>query len=237
MKESNMGITDSAWKSFYKISGIATLVMMLFFLFDIIAFIALGPYPGNAEGWFTLLQNNRIVGLLLLSFATLFGMILYYLTFLGLYGTLKQVNKAYAALAALFAFAGLTIILVSFIAYPMVFLSDQYSNTTTEEQRILFLAAGEAKIATVITGMNMGGFLVEGAAVIFSILMLKSNVFGKRTAYLGIVGHGLDLTRIIMNLAFLPEEIGTILLMIGGLPQLLWLILIGIKFIQLGQGK
>ena len=50
--------------------------------------------------------------------------------------------------------------------------------------------------------------------------MLRSNVFGKKTAYLGIVGHGLDLTRIIMIFAFLPEGIGAILLMIGGLPQL-----------------
>ena len=229
--------TDSNWKGLYKICGAATVVMMVFFLFDVISWSALGPYPSSAKGWFTLLQENRLVGFFLLSFPTLFGTMLYYLTFLGLYSILRQVNTAYAALAALLAFVGLAILLVTNMAYPMVHLNDQYAATTTEAQRVLLLAAGETKIATTTTGMNMGGFLAEGAAVIFSLLMLRSNVFGKKIAYLGILGHGLDLTRIIMNLAFLPEGIGAILLKIGGLPQLIWLILVGRRFFQLGQGK
>ena len=95
--------------------------------------------------------------------------------------------------------------------------------------------AGEIKIANIVTGANIGGFLAEGAAVIFSILMLRSNVYGKTIAYLGIVGHGLDFIRIIMNLTFIPENISAILLMIGGLPQFIWLILVGIKFLQLSR--
>jgi hypothetical protein len=237
MNETNMEITNYTWKSLYKISGVATLVMMVFFLFDTIVWVALRPCPSNAEGWFTLLQDNRLVGFLLLSFPTFFGMILYYLTFFCLYSTLRQINKAYAALAALFAFVGLTILLVTNMAYPMVYLSNQNAAATTESQRVLLLAAGETKISTINAGVNIGGFLAEGAAVIFSILMLRSNVYGKKTAYLGIVGHGLDLSRIVMNLAFLPESIGAILLIIGGLPQFIWLILVGIRLYQLGQDK
>jgi hypothetical protein len=237
VNEPNTEITDSTWNSLYKTSGVATLVMMLFFLFDIIAWIVLGPYPSSAEGWFTLLQNNRLVGFLLLSFPTLLGTMLYYLTFFGLYGTLRQINKAYAALAALLAFMGLSILLVTNMAHPMVYLGDRYAAETTEAQKVLLLAAGEAQIATVSTGVNMGGLLAEGAAIIFSVLMLRSSVYGKKIAYLGIVGHGLDLVRIIMILAFLPEEIGSILLMIGGLPQLIWLILVGRRLFQMGKGK
>jgi hypothetical protein len=84
--------------------------------------------------------------------------------------------------------------------------------------------------------MNLGGLLTEGAALTFSLLMLGSSVYGKTAAYLGIVGHGLDFTRIIMNLAFLPQGIGVILLMVGGLPQLVRLILIGLRFFRLGGG-
>ena len=230
-----MEITDPTWTNFYKISGVATMVMMVLFLFDVICWIALGPYPSTAEGWFTLLQENRLVGFLLLSFATFFGMILYYLTFLGLYRILRQVNTAYAALAALLAFVGLAILLVTNMAYTMVHLSNQYAVATTEAQRVLILSAGETKIATAVTSVNIGGFLVEGAAVIFSLLMLRSDVFGKKIASLGILGHGLDLIRIIMILSFLPERIGTILLMIGGLPQLIWLFMVGRRFFQLAQ--
>jgi len=211
--------------------------MVVFFLFDIIVWIALGPNPVNAESWFTLLQSKKLIGLSLLSFPTHIGMILYYLTFFGLYSILKQANEAYAGLAAIFSFVGLAIVIGMNMAYPIAYLSNQYAAATTESQKILILAAGEAKIASANTGMNMGGLFVEIAAVIFSLLMLRSNVFGKMTAYLGIMGHGLDLTRIIMILAFLPEGIGAILLMIGGLPQLIWLILVGRKFMQLGLSK
>lgn len=230
-------ITDSSWSGFYKISGVATFVIIVFFMIDIICWITLGPYPSNAEGWFTLLQNNRLVGFSLLSFPTFFGMILYYLTFLGLYSTLKQVNNVYTLLAALFSFVGLTILLITNMAYPMVYLSNQYQATTIESQKILLLAAGESKIATVNTGLILGGFFVEGSALIFSVIMLRSNIYGKLIAYLGILGHGLDLTRIIMILAFVPENLAAILLMIGGLPQFLWLFLVGRKFLQLGWSR
>ena len=90
MDKSNIDITDSTWTSFYKISGVGTMVMMVLFLFAVICWSALGPYPSTAEGWFTLLQENRVVGFLLLSFATFYGMILYYLTFLGLYNILRN---------------------------------------------------------------------------------------------------------------------------------------------------
>lgn len=237
MNKTNSEIADSSWNSLYKISGVATFAMMVFFLFDTICWISLGPYPSNAEGWFTLLQNNRIVGLLLLSFPTFFGMMLYYLTFFSLYGTLKEVNNGYTASATVFAFVGLTILLITNMAYPIIFLSNQYAIATTESQKVLLLAAGETKIAAVNTGMNLGGFLAEGAALIFSILMLRSRVYSKMTAYFGIFGHGLDLTRIVMILAFLPEDVASILLMIGGLPQLVWMLLVARRLIQLGCNK
>ena len=62
-------------------------------IFDTVCWIVMGPYPSTIEGWFTALQNDRALGLLLLSFPTLFGMVLYNLTLLGLRNTLSQVNS------------------------------------------------------------------------------------------------------------------------------------------------
>ena len=230
------GVTSGpSGSSFYHVAGIATMLLMVLFLFDVIVWIALGPYPRTAEGWFTLLKSNRHMGLLLLSFPTLLGTILYFLTFLGLGFTLRRVSSAYAALAALCAFVGLSVLLVASPSYSLVALADQYSSATTESRRVLLLAAGEARIAATAAGLNLGGLLVEGAAVIFSVLMLRSGIYGRAVAWFGIVGHGLDLVRITMALAFLPEGIGAVLLMIGGLPQLLWLVLVGGKLYQTGS--
>jgi hypothetical protein len=237
VNEPDVGSPASSWNGLYKIAGVATLVMVGLFLFDLIAWIAVGPNPSTAEGWFTLLQNDRPRGLLLLSIPTLFGMMLYLVTFLALYETLRAVNHAYAALAALAAFVGLAIALVTHMAYPMVHLSGQYAHAATAAQRTLYLAAGEARIATTVTGANLGGFLVEGAALVFSLLMLRSTAFGKVAACLGILGHGLDLARTAMNLASVPENISAVLLMVGGLPQVVWLVLVGWGLFQLGQGQ
>jgi hypothetical protein len=229
------GVTpDPSWSSFYRVCGVATVLLMVLFLFDVVAWMARGPYPPTAEGWFTLLRNDRPAALLLLSFPTLFGTILYFLTFLGLGFTLRPVGGAYATLAALFAFVGLSVLLVTYPAHSLVLLGDQYAAATTESRRVLLLAAGEARMATTAAGLNLGGFLVQGAAVMLSVLMLRSRTYGKTLAWLGIVGHGLDFVRIVMALAFLPESIGAILLMIGGLPELLWLALVGRRLYQLG---
>ena len=202
--------TNSAWNSFYKISGVTTILMMIFFLFDVIIWIILGPYPDSSEAWFNLLQQNRLVGLSLLSFPTIFGIILYYLTFLCLYNILKRINIAFASLAMLLSFIGLTILIITNMAYSMVYLNDQYISATTEARKILLITAGETKIFTAVMGLNLGGFFAEGAAVIFSILMFKDNIFGKKAAYLGVIGHVLDFIRIIMALAFVSENIGAI---------------------------
>jgi hypothetical protein len=59
---------------------------------------------------------------------------------------------------------------------------------------------------------------------------------------MGIIGHGLDFTRIVINLIFIPltslpliSTIGFILLAIGGPLQLVWYALVGRKLLQLGH--
>jgi hypothetical protein len=237
MNELITGNTISHWKSFYKTSGMTTIILMVFFLFDTACWVSLGQYPSSAEGWFSLLQQHRSTGLLLLSLPTFFGTILYFLTFLSLFNILKKVNTAYAALATIFAFVGLSVLLATHMAYPIISLSEKYAVITTDIQRTLLLAAGEMRIQAAVTGTYTGGFLAEAAALIFSLLMLKSDTFGRITAYLGIVGHGFDLARISMSLALIPEKYGAVLLVIGGLPQLIWLVLVGIKFLQVGRGQ
>ncbi|MBN2102884.1 DUF4386 family protein [bacterium] len=237
MDKQNAFSTHSSWNHYYKLCGVTTLLMMILFLFDVIIWSVFGPYPDSAEGWFNLLQQNRLLGLSLLSFPTLLGIILYYMTFLGLYNLLKKIEPAFASLALLLSFTGLTILIITNMAYPLVQLNDQYGSATSEAQKMLLITAGEIKIVTAVTGSKIGGFFAEGAAVIFSILMFKDPVFGKTAGWLGVIGHGLDFIRIIMTLTFLPENIGAILLMIGGLPQFIWLIIVGIKFIHLGQLK
>ncbi len=239
-------IEDAAWKRVYQIGGTAALIAAVLFLIDLVVLIALRPYPETASGWFSLLQNNRIAGLLSLDILVVAGLVLWYPLGFALYGALRRVNGVYAALAVGLAFAGVAIVIATDKTYAMIYLSEKYAAATADAQRSLLLAAGEATLASANgtgAGANLAGLLAEGAALIISVIMLRSTIFGKVTAYLGIIGHGLDVARIVINLVFVPlaglafaSGIGGLFLAIGGTFQLIWYALVAWKLFQLGRG-
>jgi hypothetical protein len=214
--------------------GIAALILLVYSLATIVQLLVLGGQPATAAEAFRLLQNSRIVGLLRLDLTTVVVMPLYYLLFLGLFAALRRTDRANAILSTVLAFVGVTLLLATPTALSMLSLSQKYATATTEATRTQLLAAGEAILATDIwhgTGAIMGGVLVQSGAVLISVVMLRSSVFGKATAYLGIVMHGLDLAHIVSGL-FLPVS-GVVLMAIAGPLYPIWLFLVGRRLLQL----
>ena len=166
--------------------------------------------------------------------------------FLALYIALREVNRAYATLAMVLAFIGIAVVIATNLGYSMIYLSDQYAAATDEAYQTQLLAAGEALLATGASGTGplAADFLLETALVIISVIMLRSELFSKRIATLGIVAHGLDLAHAIIFSIFIPAfgadlalTIGVPLLWIGGTLQLVWYPLVGWRFLQLGRGR
>ncbi len=228
---------DSAWKGVCLIGGVAVLIQVACVLITMTVVFTLGGEPGTPDEYFTQLQSNRLMGLLRLDFPTIISMALYYLTFFGLYGALKRADGAYAALATALAFVGLTLWLATHSAFSMIHLGDRYAAAATDAQRSQLLAAGEAIIASDMwhsTGALIGGIFVQSAAVMISVLMLRSNIFSNATAYVGILGNGLDLMHIIINI-IVPGNPANILMAVAGPLYLIWFILIGRRLLQLGR--
>lgn len=228
---------DSAWRGLCKIGGVAALIAVAVFIISTISIITLSANTANE--YFTLLQNNRLIGLLRLYLLDMIGMALFFPMYLGLYVALRQFNRAYAAIATTLVFAGLTLwfIIATHSAFSMINLSDQYAAATTDESRSQLLAAGEMAIASDMwnsTGATIAGILIQSAAVIISVLMLRSKVFSKVTAYVGILGNGLDLVRININI-FVPG-MGNIIMVIAGPLIFIWMFLLGRRLYQLGKG-
>ena len=237
------GATHSQWKSLYRVGGVTALIATALFFSDVIVLTTGAALPNSASEWFTLMQKNKTLGLLELYFTDLVGLTLLIPSILALYALLRQVNTVYSALAAVSAFMGLGGVFAANPNYSLVYLSNQYTNAATELQRSQILTAAESVFATGMwgTGYLMAGFLVEGALVIFSVLMLRSSAFGKGIAYLGILAHGLDvlhsITVLVLTLVFNParaSSIGSPLLAIGGTLQLFWYPLMARKLLQSG---
>ena len=230
-------IEDSSWKNVCIIGGVAALISVVCSLITMIVIITIGGEPSTANEYFTLLNNNRIVGLLRMDFASVINLSSYYLMFFGFYAALRRENGAYTALATALAFVGITLWFASHSAFSMISLSDQYAVATTDAHKSQLLAAGNAIISSDMwhsTGARLGGIFLESAAVLISFVMLRSKIFGKVTAYVGILMHGLDLAHYIIGI-FLPSA-GVILMAIAGPFYIVWFPLVGRRLIQLGQG-
>jgi hypothetical protein len=83
----------------------------------------------------------------------------------------------------------------------MLSLSDQYAAATTEAQRTMLLAAGQAMLAINRfsspgahpgAGGYMSLLLIAVAGLITSSVMLRSDVFNRATAYVGILASAIS---------------------------------------------
>jgi hypothetical protein len=112
----------------------------------------------------------------------------------------------------------------------MLSLSDQYAAATTDAQRSIVLAAGQVMVSLWTETVFDVGYVIEGVALLIStVVMLRSNVFSKASAYVGI------LLGVLMLLPPTAETIGLIFSLGSLLPLEIWDILIARRLFQLGQ--
>jgi hypothetical protein len=228
--------TTNDWKSLYKIGGVSAWIFVAYSLATIIIFMLITELPASAREAFDLLAKNRLAGLLRLDALTLLTIPLYYPIFLSICMGIKKDNIACATLGGLLAFAGITLFLATPSAFSLVPLSEKYASAATPAQQERFLAAGEALLASDMwhgSGAMIGGILMLVAALIVSVVMLRSDNFSKATAYLGILTHGLDLIRVFVSI-FAPQ-VGTIIMMVAGPLYLVWFPLLGRDLFRLAK--
>jgi hypothetical protein len=235
--------TDRGWRLLYFIGGAAALIAVVVFrrhfgaeltlLMDM-GVIGIEP-PSSAFDWFTLLEENRFLGLLLLDLFDIANYLLVGLIFLALYGALRRANKVAMIVATACDLVGVAIYVASNQAFAMLALSDQYAAASTDTTQAMFQAAGEALLAIHNPdGIQLGLLLVALAGLIASVLMLRSRVFGKATAAVGVVANSLVLTYFVA-LPLVPAI--AYLFPASSAPfRLIWYILIARRLFQLGRG-
>ncbi len=224
----------------YKTGGAAALIALLFYVLDIsISFGGEGTAPGirTAVDWFTHIQSNGLLELRNLGFlnviSTICGIPLYF----ALYTAHRQANKTFAAFAALVFFISAAIYLSNNPAIPMLVLSGKYAAATTDAQRTVLAAAGEAMLAQgedFTPGFFTGFIFAEIAGLLIALVMLRGGVFSKVNAYTGIVGFAL-LTIFTVWSTFAPErfDVAMIVAMVGGISGMAWYVQTARRLFQL----
>lgn len=222
--------TASAWKPLYRVGGVVALTIVGVMVVQIIVFIA-NPPPHTVLGYFTLFHRNGLLGLLSLDLLYIVDNALVVLLYLALYAALRRVSLSFMTIALALGLVSIAAYFASNTSFEMLSLSSQYAAATTAAQQSQFVASGQAMLA-IFQGTAFDVYYILGAAatIIISVVMLRSTVFGKATAYAGMAAGVLML---------IPSTAGTLGLYFAFgslLPTALWLVLIARRLLRLAQG-
>ena len=228
---------DDGWNGLYRVGGLSALLAVAIVGIEAVVAVAWPP-PTTVLGWFTLFQTNRVLGLLDHMVLDLVVCALLGPLFLALYVALKDANETWAAVATPFAFLGIGAYWATNTTFSLLYLSDQYAAASTDADRSMFLAAGQAIGAIDQYGMfyTAGFLLVVVASLIVSFVMLRSHVFGKGTSYLGILAGALVLAdNLIVALVASTSVVLALPAFVGGFLMFVWWVLVGLRLYHLGR--
>jgi hypothetical protein len=224
-------IADSRWKDLYKIGGISSMVIAVSILFAVAAYF-IWPYKGafsSMESIFVTLQTDRLGGLISLDISMLLIAPVNILMFLAIYAALKRFNESVALIALVLALTAVVLVIVCRPLVELVSLSNRYAAATDVAEKMRYLAAGEALRAQLDgTAWTMQTIFFMLAGLVNSLLMLRTRLFSKATAWLGTINS-------VVGLGFFLPIIGILLLFLNTIGTVPWCLLLSRDLFRLGN--
>ncbi len=224
---------DPRWQDLYRIGGLASLVGVVITVLAVIAFLIWPYQPGftSTEDVFATLQSDRLGGLFALDLLFIVGSLVSILPLLALYVALRRVNESYALIALGLGLVGIVSLIPARPIAEVALLSDRYAAATTDAAKSHYLAAGETLLALFNgTAWLVSIVFVSVSSLISCLLMLRSKIFSKATAYIGIVSN-------VSALGFLIPVVGMVFLFLATLGGAVFQVLIGRTLLRMGLSK
>lgn len=223
-------MNDVMLRRAYITAALCAVAVLVLFPLQMSVFALAWPPPSTAEGWFTLLDERPLVGLLSLDVLLMADWIILIGLWAGLFLALRK-HAPRLMLVAMVIVAITTILyFASNTAFQMLALSRDYASTTSLVERSDLLAAGEAAMARFDGWLFTASYVGSGiAAAIVSYVMLKSRAFGRLAAWTGMTYGAMQL---------IPPNLGTvgmIVSVVSLLPMLLWIALLARAFTRLAR--
>jgi len=168
-------------------AGIIATTFMVTMIPVQIAFFLIWPHPTNIVDWFTLFNNNWIIGLISFDFLYLLSMIGAVFLYIALFFALFDSQKALSLFALIIGLIGLAIYFPSNTSIEMLSTSKQFLNASTEYDKGIFIASGQTLIS-IWKGTSYSVYYVLNgiALILFFLAMIKQGKFRKSTSYIGL---------------------------------------------------
>jgi hypothetical protein len=238
-----METCDKNWKIIYRVGAIATIIVLAGIILDMVAGTITGgniaELPQTAIERFMQFRENPLLGLYNLDLLNIINQIVLIPAIFALYAAHRNTNQPSALLALILFLVGTTLFVTGNTALTMLDLSHKYFNASSDEQRMLLAAAGEAMLAKGShgsLGVFIGFALPTVANAMMSCVMLYGKVFSRVTSFIGIIGNSLMAIYIIM-VTFMPavEKMALVFAMPAGLLVMIWMIMFTGKLFRLAK--
>ena len=225
---------DPRWTGLYRSGAIAASLIAVLLVGEIVVYVGL-PRASTPLAHFELFADDPLAGLLTLDLLGLVSYLLFIPVMLALYVALHPAGEAVMASATVLFFLGVADFLATNTVFPVLFLSQQYAEATTDAERGTILAAGQA----MFTLFNENAFLVSyvlvsAAWAMIGGVMLRSSRFGRASGYAGVLAGTSGIIAVVLEHvsdALVPPAIGLYFAAI--LFLLLWVVLICRKLFRI----
>jgi Domain of unknown function (DUF4386) len=217
---------DSSWRTLYRAAGAAAFVTAVLIPIQIAVFVAY-PFPETVAGWFRLMQDHPIAGLVDLDLLLVVDNVLLVVIALALFRALQRTSPSVTTIATGLWLVAIALFIASNPAVEMLSLSDQFAAATTEGQRAASQAAGQALLATWEGSSFQVAYVVgQIAGIMIGAVMLRSGFFGRAIPYALIIGN-------VVGFGYYLPEVGLAVSALSGVVLWVWYVLIARRFFRL----
>ena len=216
----------ASWSPLYRMAGVAALITAVLVPVQLAVFMAY-PFPDTVAGWFQLLQDNPLAGLVNLDLLLVVDNVLLVVIALALYVALRPASPAVTTMATGLWLLGIAMFIAANPALEMLALSNQFAAATSEVQRSAAVAAGHAVMAGWEgTAFQVGYVLGQLAGILVGLVMLRGHRFGRAIPSTLIVGN-------LIGFGLYLPAVGVAISAFSGLVLWAWYLLIARKFLRL----
>lgn len=238
-----MDNSSKQWANLYRLGAITTVIVLLGIILDMVVGSITGAdiaaLPQTAVQRFNQFKDNPLLGLYNLDLLNTIIQLIFIPSIFAIYAAHRKVGNPSAILSLILFLAGTTIFVTGNTALTMLDLSQKYFAATSDEQRLLISAAGEAMLAKGAhgsLGVFFGFSMIPFANALMSGVMLNGKVFSRANSYIGLAGNSLMVIYVVL-VTFIPavEKLALVFAMPAGILVVVWMIMFTVKLFKLSR--
>jgi len=172
-----------------------------------------------------------VVGLVSLDFVIIVGEVLAIPICLALYLSLHRLHESLVLIATALSAVSIECFLIATPALNMLYLSYQYAAASTAVDREGLLGAGQAVLSSWLgTPFQVGNVIGSIGMILISYVMMRSQIFSKFIASMGILAGALGLGM------YLPR-VGVFISILSVVGMQIWYVMIALTLLRFCKGR